>query len=85
MTGEGNSKRFAIGELVESVFDKGTVYRVVKLHPPQHHTEYSTYLSLELVSRGPEDDDSRLSPALAKGRMGDGRSYAPYHFNEVRP
>lgn len=74
MTGTGNSKQFDVGELVESVFDRGTVYRVSELSQPTHAGDYSTYLTLELVTKGSDDN---------AGRMADGRDYAPYHFEAV--
>jgi len=79
MTGESNSKRFTVGELVESVFEKGTVYRVTQLHPPQRAYEYSTFVSLEDVKLGEHSGYE----GEGKGRMGDGHSVAPYHLNAV--
>jgi len=69
-----HGRTFKVGQLVESVFDAGTIYRINCLHPPSRAYEYSTYLTLDLVSLGSTDNYNM------PGRMADGKSYAPYHF-----
>ncbi len=72
---------FKVGQLVESVFDKDTIYQITELHPPTHAGDYSTYLSLAVFICGV--DSFQYGVSDRKGRMADGRSYAPYHFNLV--
>jgi hypothetical protein len=72
-----HGRSFKVGQLVESVFDAGTVYRITRLHSPSHAYEYSTYLTLDLVTPGSVENFN------IPGRMADGQSYAPYHFRPV--
>lgn len=78
-----DEREFKVGQLVESVHEPGTVYRVTAYIPPGGpYQNKGAAVKLELVFAGPEPD---AELGLRAGRMADGGEVAVGHLITPTP